>query len=86
MWFSAIESLYVDVGHRAIVFCRFLKPPHAGEVLPKFLIDNIIFSFFFAEKSPSERSRSTPVVFLALRVCLHRVALPLHRLTMAPLA
>jgi hypothetical protein len=46
MWMSAIEPLYVDVGHRAVVFCRFSKPPRAGEVLQKILIDNIIFLSF----------------------------------------
>jgi hypothetical protein len=27
---------FVSIGLRAIVFCRFWKPPCAGEVLPKF--------------------------------------------------
>jgi hypothetical protein len=64
MWMSAIELSYMNVGHRAVVFCRYSKPPRAGEVLPKFLIDSIIFISFFAEKSPLKRSRSTPIVFL----------------------
>jgi hypothetical protein len=37
MLLSAIVSLF---------FCRFWKPPRAGEVLPKFSIDNIIFLSF----------------------------------------
>jgi hypothetical protein len=79
MWMSAIELSYVDVGHRTVVFCRYSKPPRAGEVLPKFLIDSIIFLSFFVEKSPSERSRSTPIVFLSV------AGLPApRRLTTAP--
>jgi hypothetical protein len=38
--------IYVVVGDRVVVFFRFWKPPRAGEVLPKFLIDNIIFLSF----------------------------------------
>jgi hypothetical protein len=38
----AIE-LCVDVIHRADTFiCRISKPPHAGEVLPKFSIDRLL--------------------------------------------
>jgi hypothetical protein len=66
MWMSDIELSYVNVGYRAVVFCRYSKPHRAGEVLPKFLIDNIIFLSLFAEKSPSKRSRSTPIVFLGV--------------------
>jgi hypothetical protein len=51
MWFSDIEPLYVDVGHRVIVFYRFSKPPHVGEVLPKFLIDSIIFLSFLQRRA-----------------------------------
>jgi hypothetical protein len=29
-------DILVVVGLRAMFFCRFLEPPHAGEVLPKF--------------------------------------------------
>jgi hypothetical protein len=33
----------VDVSHRVDSFiCRFYKPPHAGEVLPKFSIDGLL--------------------------------------------
>jgi hypothetical protein len=56
----------VDVGHRAVFFCRFWKPHYAGEVLPNFLIEPVCF--FFAEKSSLEPSRSTsatPIVFFA---------------------
>jgi hypothetical protein len=50
MWMSATEPLYVDVGYCAVVFCRFSKPPHAGEVLLKFLIGSIIFLSFCREE------------------------------------
>ena len=42
--FSLVLCMYVglravvDVGVRAVVSCRFWKPPRAGEVLPKFSI------------------------------------------------
>jgi hypothetical protein len=79
MWMSAIELSYVNVGHHAVVFCRYSKTPRAGEVLPKFLINSIIFSFFFAEKSPLKWSRSTSIVFLDV------AGLPaLRRLATAP--
>jgi len=39
----------VIVGLRAIVFCRFWKPPRAGEVLPKFRIDQNLFVFHAGE-------------------------------------
>jgi hypothetical protein len=35
----------VDVGLCAVVSCRFWKPPRAGEVLPKFLIESNLFVF-----------------------------------------
>jgi len=35
-----VIELCVDVSHHADTFiCRILKPPRAGEVLPKFSID-----------------------------------------------
>jgi hypothetical protein len=40
MWLSAIVPL---------VCCRFWKPYRAGEVLPKFSIDTIMFLFFAGE-------------------------------------
>ena len=39
----------VIVGLRAVVFCRFWKPPRAGEVLPKFRIDQNLFVFHAGE-------------------------------------
>jgi hypothetical protein len=79
MWMLAVELSYVNVDHCAVVFCRYSKPPHEGEVLPKFLIDSIIFLSFFADKSPLKRSRSTLIVFLGV------AGLPApHRLTTAP--
>jgi hypothetical protein len=54
MRMSAIELSYVNVGHRAVVFYRYSKPPRAGEVLPKFLIDIIIFLSFFCREEPVE--------------------------------
>jgi hypothetical protein len=66
MWMSAIELSYVNVGHRAIVFCRYSKPSRAGEVLSKFLINSIIFLSFFTEKSPLKWSQSTSIVFLGV--------------------
>ena len=35
----------VDVNVCAVVSCRFWKPPHAGEVLPKFSIESNLFVF-----------------------------------------
>jgi hypothetical protein len=35
----------VDVGLRAVLSCKFWKPPHAGEVLPKFSIESNLFVF-----------------------------------------
>jgi uncharacterized membrane protein YuzA (DUF378 family) len=32
----AMFGIYVVVGLRAMFFCRFLEPPCAGEVMPKF--------------------------------------------------
>jgi hypothetical protein len=43
-------NIYVVVGHRAVVSCRFWKPHRAGEVLPKFSIDSLMFHFL--EKRP----------------------------------
>ena len=39
----------VIVGLRTVVFCRFWKPPRAGEVLPKFRIDPNLFAFHAGE-------------------------------------
>ena len=35
----------VDDGVRAVVSCRFWKPPRAGEVLLKFSIESNLFVF-----------------------------------------
>ena len=49
--FSLVLCMYVglravvDVGVRAVVSCRFWKPPRAGEVLPKFSIESNLFVF-----------------------------------------
>jgi hypothetical protein len=86
MWFLDIEPLYVDVGHRVVVFCRFSKPPRVGEVLPKFLIDSIVFLSFLQRRARRSGAKVRRSSFSALRVCMHRVALPLHRLTAALLA
>jgi hypothetical protein len=38
-----VVEIYVVVSHRADTFiCRFYKPPHAGEVLPKFSIARLM--------------------------------------------
>jgi hypothetical protein len=50
MWMSAIELSYVNIGHRAVAFRRYSKPPRAEEVLPKFLINSIIFLSFFCRE------------------------------------
>jgi hypothetical protein len=57
--------------------CWFCKPHRAGEVLPKFLV--LIILFLFCRRRL--RLSSSP-----LRVCLHRVASPLHQPATAPLA
>ena len=41
--FVPMLGIYVVVGHRADVSCRFWKPPRAGEVLPKFSIKSNLF-------------------------------------------
>jgi hypothetical protein len=69
-----IENIFVINDHRAINFiCRFCKSHRAGEVLLKFYVDIIVFLFLQRPSKP-------------LRVCLHRVTSPLHRLATAPLA
>jgi hypothetical protein len=41
-------GIRVNVSHRAVTFiCRFWKPPRAGEVLPNFFVDRLVY--FFAE-------------------------------------
>jgi hypothetical protein len=41
-------DICVDVSHHAVTFiCRFWKPPGAGEVLPNFFVDRLVY--FFAE-------------------------------------
>ena len=51
VYFSLVLCMYVglravvDVGVRAVVSCRFWKPPRAGEVLPKFSIESNLFVF-----------------------------------------
>jgi hypothetical protein len=41
-------DICVDVSHCVVIFiCRFWKPPRAGEVLPNFFIDRLVY--FFAE-------------------------------------
>jgi hypothetical protein len=35
----------MDVGLPAVLSCRFWKPPHAREVLPKFSIESNLFVF-----------------------------------------
>jgi len=63
MWFSAIEPLFVDVGLRVDLFCRFLKPPRAGEVLPKFSIVTNVLPFY-AGGGPGGGTSVTPIVFV----------------------
>ena len=65
MWFSAIEPLFVDVGLRADLFCRFLKPPRAGEVLPKFSIVTNLLPFY-AGGGPGGGTLVTPIVFVGI--------------------
>jgi hypothetical protein len=95
MWMSAIEPCYVDVGHRAVVCgcrpsCRYFlqvfetSPCRGGSA--EFLIDNIIFLSFLQRRARRSGARVCRSSSSALRVCLHRVASPLHRLAMAPLA
>jgi len=75
----------VNVGLRAVLFCRLWKPHRAGEVLPNFLTNTNMLPFYIAE-DPSEGTRGPRSSSWALRVCLHRVASPLHQLDTAPLA
>jgi len=49
-------DIYVVVGLRADVFCRFYEPLHVGEVLSKFSIDTNQLSFF-AEGGPMGGTR-----------------------------
>ena len=65
MRFLAIEPLFVDVGLRADLFCRFLKPPRAGEVLPKFsIVTNVLH--FYAGGGPGRGTSVTPIVFVSV--------------------
>jgi hypothetical protein len=78
----------VIVGHRAVVFCRFWKPPRVREVLSKFSTYSVVFLLLQSRtcrRGPGvpRRPRSSSSV---LRSYPHNVALPLHRLTTAPLA
>jgi hypothetical protein len=39
-----VVELCVDVSHRAVTYiCRLWKPPRAGEVLPIFLVDRLLY-------------------------------------------
>ena len=43
-----VVDICVDVSHCVVSFiCRFWKPPRAGEVLPNFFVDILVY--FFAE-------------------------------------
>ena len=75
----------VNVGLRAVLFCKLWKPHRAGEVLPNFLTNTNLLPFNIVE-DPSEGTRGPRSFLWALRVCLHRVASPLHRLDTALLA
>ena len=59
--------IYVHVGHRAVGFlASFENLTVQGSCCQNFVL--IVLCFFFAEKSPSEQSRSTsvtPIAFLA---------------------
>jgi hypothetical protein len=55
----------VFVSHHAVVSYRLSKPPRAGEVLPKFLTYSFMF-LLLQEKSLSEVTRRTPIVFAGL--------------------
>ena len=47
--FVPMFGIYVVVGHRAYVSCRFWKPLRAGEVLPKFSMDSNLLPFDVGE-------------------------------------
>jgi hypothetical protein len=37
-------GIRVNVSHRVVTFiCRFWKPPRAGEVLPNFFVDRLVY-------------------------------------------
>jgi hypothetical protein len=61
------------------VFCRFSEPPRAGEVLLKFWVDTNHFCPFY--RRTCGRDSATRSSSLVLRVFLHRVDSPLHRLS-----
>ena len=48
-----------------IFFCRFLKPPRAGEVLPKFSIVTNVLPFY-AGGGPGGGTSVTPIVFVSV--------------------
>ena len=64
--FVPMFGIYVVVGHRAYVSCRFWKPPRAGEVLPKFSMDYNLLSFYVGEGpvGGTQRPRSSSLALL----------------------
>jgi hypothetical protein len=41
-----VVDVYRRVSHRVVTFiCRLWKPPCAGEVLPKFFVDKLVYVF-----------------------------------------
>jgi hypothetical protein len=62
--------------------CRFWKPHRAGEVLPKFSIDTIIF-FLFAGEAIALSAAALAKVYLYLS-CWSRGCLPRHRQLVFP--
>jgi len=43
-------GIYVVVGHRVYVSCRFRKPPCSGEVLPNFSLDSNLLPIHVGEE------------------------------------
>ena len=43
MWMCGLRVIYVLLAIEQAFFCRFSKPPRAGEVLPKFCTYSVVF-------------------------------------------
>ena len=73
MWMCGLRVIYVLLAIEPAFFCKFWKPPRAGEVLPKFCTYTVVF--LVLQSRTCRRGPGAP---------RHNVASPLHRLATAP--
>jgi hypothetical protein len=83
--YMASLDIYLVVGHHVIVFLQILETSPYRRGAAEILSSHYYVSFF-QERTYWSGAGVPRSSFSALRVCLHRVASPLHRLAMAPLA